>query len=212
VIKLLLLDWNGTLFDDREVVYGSVAEIFRRFNLSPPLPDIYFREITAQFMDFYFAHGIPIEATPEALNDIRHEYFLVHWQEGKLRLGARELLMFARNRGLRTIIASAEVNKILQQRVYALNIRQLLSFVHGGLKNKTNDLKRIVAGANIKPEQAIYVDDTKDGITSAKSAGLKTIGFTNGYNSHGQIGSASPTHFAHSLWDVIGILEEKELN
>ena len=85
MIKAVIFDYNGTLLDDLPVAYGSIREIFRRYNLPCPTPEQYRLEIGTNFMEFYYNHGFPRTTTAKELNVVRMEYYLDHFHEAKLR-------------------------------------------------------------------------------------------------------------------------------
>jgi len=59
----------------------------------------------------------------------------------------------------------------------------------------------------IKPENAVFVDDTKIGLTAGIRAGVKTIGITTGNNTLEQIQEVNPTTIIHRFSDLPRIIQ-----
>ncbi|MBI5733153.1 HAD family hydrolase [Candidatus Jorgensenbacteria bacterium] len=197
--RALILDWNGTVLDDLPVVYGSVIEIFRAYGLPPPSLQSYKEEITADFIQFYCGHGIPkpkneaeLNTLRTTLNQIRKHYFLKHWNEVKVRPGTRELLILAQKTGMQTAIVSAEVEEVLEKRLFDFALTDLFDRVEGNAWDKERALVNTFDFFGLKAEETVYIDDTFDGLTAANNVGAGTIGFTDGYNTEERIRAAKP--------------------
>lgn len=192
-IILVIVDWNGTSYNDlKNTVYPSIRHIFRSFGKKPPSLEIYRREITADFMNFYWDHGIPKDITGVHLNELRKRFFETRWHAGKLRKGFTKLLELCKDQKILTAMVSAEAGKILERRLHDFQIKHFFEEVIGDAKDKKRALLAVLDRCGIASEEAAYVDDTFDGITSAKELGIQTIGFTAGYNSKRRIFAAKP--------------------
>lgn len=200
--KLAIFDWNGTMLDDLPVVYGSVRKIFQTYGLPAPSLDAYREEITTDFMKFYEKHGLT-GAKPEDLNAIRKSYLVEHGREAKLHKGAEDLILLCRNLGLQTAVVSAEIPEVLDKKLSEFGIFPLIDRITGGAYNKPAALIDTLDFLGVQAEKAFYLDDTLDGLMAAKSVGITTIGFCNGYNSRKRIMLAEPdfpnAHFPEVL-------------
>lgn len=208
--KVAIFDWNGTLFNDFYVAYKVVIEIFRHYRLKPPTPRKYRNEIEADFIKFYHRHGIPSHVTATELNSkFRKPILLKHWNEVKLQKGARNVLSYCKRSGLKCAIISAEMSEILKKRLIKLGIEKYFDYVAADahLKPKAELMRILINKIGVKPKEMFYVDDSCDGIKSAKEVGIKTIGFTSGYYSKKRIISAEPDFVIDDLRKVIDIIK-----
>ncbi len=219
---VIVLDWNGTLWDDLLLNYGSVTRIFNSFGLPAPTIDEYRSEIGADFMDFYRRHGIPETATPERLNTIRKSYLDEHHNEAKLRDGAAELINSCKLLGAAVGILSAEDHGILWEKLKVLGLTppHVLLFACGSSFDKTEafwDVFAFIDGL-IDWKNAVYVDDTRDGLIAAKKLAarwynsthgqvLNTIGFSGGYHSHQRVMEAAPDFPKHGEKAICSMLQ-----
>ncbi|MEK9180126.1 MAG: HAD family hydrolase [Patescibacteria group bacterium] len=210
--RLAIFDWNGTLLNDLPAAYGAVVHIFQTVspNLEPPTLEEYCNEITSKFMDFYYAHGIPTSVSGDDLNNIRKPYYEEHSRTAKLNDGAREFLARCQELGLKNAMVSASPEDV-EKTLAEFGVANLFDKIRLKAWPKDAALRETVEYFGIRPEEAFYVDDTFDGITSAKNLGLWTIGFTGGYNTRERILAARPNYAVDSLRHAIAILNSWEV-
>lgn len=211
---MVVCDWNGTILDDLALVYASVLEIFRVYGIRPPPIAVYQAEITARFMDFYHAHGIPASVTPYDVNAIRKRFFEKRWNDVRLHRHADELLVLMEQLQLFVGIVSAEVDDVLNKRLLQFGITHYFDTVIGNAWDKEKALREALDVFHFLPEEAAYVDDTEDGLTAAKNVGMLAIGVTHGYHSPGRIFSAQPDerYVARSFSHLKRIIEREVRN
>jgi len=193
---LVVFDWNGTLLDDLKPVFGSVLEIFRRYDVALPTLEEYRAEITANFMQFYWAHGIPRSATGEEINKIRGEVLqAIDPKRVPLVRGTREVLQALTQAGLKLAIVSAGT-EVVQTQLAQLGVANFFDLVTINVRDKEAALKKTLAHFSLESggDGATYIDDTYDGLAAAKKVGLWTCGVTWGYADKEQIALAEP-HF-----------------
>lgn len=209
-MKLLVLDWNGTLLNDLHVAYGSVLEIFKRHNLSAPTLDQYRDEITSDFMKFYYKHGFPAHLSGDQLNLIRKEYFEMHWNTPQLQDGTVELLLYCESVGIPCILVSAEIPKVLQDRVDQFGIGGCFAEVQGGAwPTKHKILGEILARYELMPEDLLYVGDTVDDVETCVELGIPVVGFCAGYHTGVRILESEATYAVDSLREVVTIIKQR---
>ena len=205
-LACLLLDWNGTLLNDLPVTYDAVREIFRRHGVPAPTLGAYRNEIDSNFTAFSHARGIHGEVTAKELNDIWQEVVTAHWEEVTLHAGARELLRACLGRSLTLGIVSGEVPIVLARRLEQFAIGHFFSRVRGGAWPKEGAFYETLAALGFLPGEVGYVDDTTEGIRTAKRLGMRTFGFTGGYASPERIRSAEPHHVVASFAELSRLL------
>lgn len=206
-VELVIFDWNGTLLDDLEFVFESVLEIFRRYEVPPPTLEEYRREITADFMQFYWNHGIPRSATGDDLNKIRIEVLrAIDLDRYLLVDGVLEVLKGLANRSVKLAIASSGNTEVIAAQLTHLEISDLFDPVITDAWDKVAALKQALKHFGLEPHEAVYIDDTYDGLIAAKNAGLLACGVTWGYNSRERILAAEPDYVIDELKELIELL------
>jgi len=207
--EIAVCDWNGTLLDDLELVYGSVKNIFNHFGKTSPSLETYQNEITADFLSFYKRHGIPAGADQELLNSIRKKYFGENGGNVKLSSSAQEFLETLLRLDLKIGIVSGEANGYLQDtRLKQFNVKRYFDFVYDGVSDKAKKFKELLGVFEVNPKTIFYVDDSFDGIAAAKSAGITTFAFIHkgSYNSEKKIMAANPDYVIGNLLEIIPII------
>ncbi len=184
---LVIFDWNGTLTDktkEQAIAYGSVCEIFRQYGIPVPPPEVYYREISSDFMrSFYWPHGIPKTATIHELNIIREKYFHEHWNPDVLNEDAREILLYLKRRDIPAIIVSSEVNSLLIKGIKEAKLDNLIAMYCSECwpqkKPFLEQAVRIMSLGNIS--RCLFVDDHPVCVRDAKELGMVAVAYTRGY-------------------------------
>ena len=201
--KVGIFDMNGTLLNDLPVVYESVCEIFRQYGVTtPPTIDQYRNEITSNFIEFYRKYGVSQSAAPADLNKIRKAYLDEHSHRYALHPEAYRALNECQDIGLRLAVVSAAAPGEFEERIKQFDLAGYFETVYGNAQNKKEAFRVVLEKLGVKAEEAFYVDDTYDGIQSAKAMGLATFGTVNGYCTRERIKEAKPDYIISSLLAV----------
>lgn len=191
--RVVVFDFNGTLFDDRHVAYGSVQKIFETYGLPCPSLGQYTEEISANYMEFYYKYGLPRTATDNDLNVIRNKFYKTSGESAKMRPDVWVTLCHLKFFNIRTVIVSAETEtNLFRQLIKENNLQRSFDLIKAeawGHRGKEEALLRVAEIFGEEPQRILYVDDTVDGLTSAKNIGVVPIAFTNptGYHSKNRL-------------------------
>ncbi|PIR41765.1 MAG: hypothetical protein COV30_01865 [Candidatus Yanofskybacteria bacterium CG10_big_fil_rev_8_21_14_0_10_37_15] len=186
--KVFVSDFNGTLFDDLLVSFNSVREIFRIYDRPCPSMQEYREEATADYMKFYVNHGIPENTTREDLNKIRKDYYRIHSKNARMRPDIKNFIFWLnssywRNNKIHTAIVSAESSVILFKELHRHDgMQKMFDFIKpeaSGLKGKEKALLQVTEIFEVEPDEVVYLDDTVEGLTSAKNVGAVPVAFVN---------------------------------
>ena len=204
--KTVLCDWNGTLLDDLPIVYESIKCIFKTYGVPAPPLAIYKEEITSEYMEFYWAHGIPKTVGSDDLNRIRKTCFEKCWNTSKLFPGAEEMLEHFKLHGIQNVLITAEDTEIMHHRATQFNLDLLFDIICADARDKAYAIRALKDYFNIEPTSCIYIDDNHDGLVMAKSLGVTTVGVVHGYHPPRRIAEAEPDFIAQNLNDVARII------
>ncbi len=206
--KLVVCDWNGTLLNDLWLAYLSTEKIFEAFGVPVPTLREYQNEIESDFSKFYIQHGIA-NFDLNINNTIRTRVFEENWDKVELHgpVVTNRILMRMKELGLRLAIVSAELPEILARRMEQFQLGDVFDYVRGGTWPKNAALGEVLVHFGVKPEETFYIDDTYEGISIAKEHGMKTFGFTEGYNTRERIIDAKPTYVVSSLEEAFFVLD-----
>lgn len=212
--KVVIFDFNGTLFDDFHVAFGSVQEIFKTYEIPCPTIEQYREEITANYMEFYYKHGFPRTTTGDELNVIRNRFYKNNGGSAKIRSDVSKIINHLSFLRIRTAIVSAETStNLYRQLIRHRNLQKDFDFIRGEAWGDGGKEKAFLQVAEIfgeHPLGMIYVDDSVDGLTSAKNVGVIPVAFTNptGYNSECRL--TQVTEFSvKEVWDLKDLIRVK---
>jgi len=187
--RVVVFDFNGTLFDDHHVAYGSVQEISKIYGIPCPTLEQYREEISADYMEFYYNHGLPRTITPVELNTIRNKFYKTNGESAQIRSDVWTTLHHLAYFKIYTAIVSAETEtNLFRQLIRANNLQRSFDFIKAeswGHRGKEEALLRVAEIFGEESQRILYIDDSVDGLTSAKNIGMVPIAFTNptGYHS-----------------------------
>ena len=200
--KLGLFDWNGTLFDDLNLMYEAILAIFSYYCLPPPTLEEFRDETDADFMPFYHKRGIPLEVSAADLMEIRARVVNGQWQMTKLHTHVKPLLWICRESKIKRVIVSAENPIYLEERILRFDLTSFLDEFRGGVINKKIVFLEMMEKFAANPKETFYVDDNPGLLRVAQEMGITTFGVTHGYASREKIASAQPDYVVESLYDV----------
>jgi phosphoglycolate phosphatase-like HAD superfamily hydrolase len=213
---MIVFDNNGTALDDLHLAYASMCAIFQVLNLRGPTKDQYRNEIGADYMEFYWRHGVPRHFTADDLNPIRKLYYRHRIDTVHYRKDFAALLQECRRVGILTGICTAEIATVLRE---FLTREKLLEYFQPDLlcadatPSKTTFLVAMAQARGLEPAECAYVDDSEDGIRSSREAGFYAIGFQSptSYCGAERIHRAKP-HAVVSSFDELRRLLPKLIN
>jgi phosphoglycolate phosphatase-like HAD superfamily hydrolase len=216
-VELLILDNNGTMFDDFHLAYGSVEAIFRVFGKRCPPREVYRQEITSNFMQFYWRHGIPEWATGDQLNVIRRLYYRHNLATATYRKDLLPALEVIRSLKVRLAVCSAEIEQTLDDCLCQAKLKEFFVLPCAEKKDKPSyaikaqcwpdkqeGIKSLVQSFGIEPSAAWLVDDSAEALHDARKIGVRTIAFahSSSYNRREKLATASPDHTVNDFAEL----------
>ena len=214
MIRMVVFDNNGTIFDDLDVAYGSVVAIFKAYGIPSPTKEQYRTEITANFMRFYYDHGFPLcsigdeeKKLAKDLNVIKETYYTEHGDSAIFRSDVAKTVFELQAIGVQTAIVSAEKESMLHRELYRFGYAGIFKPIRSDVKDKEACLVTLCREYGISSQAAMYVDDPDDGTSAARRAGLIPVGVIadNAYNSPERLKEVTP-HLVKSLYEIVGIV------
>lgn len=205
--KLAIFDWNGTILNDTLAGYKAIENIFGHFNVKPPTMTEFCEEIPAGLARIAHKYGIAAEVTDVELNRLWAEFFVNGCGESvSLQDDTLLFLAIMERFRLSRALVSSEHPEVLNKRLLEFGLYNRFDYVRGGAWPKDEALREVILKFGVRPEEAFYLDDTPHGIQAAKSVGIKTIGYPNGYNSRERILVAQPDYLFDSVGRVVSVI------
>lgn len=216
--RLIVFDWNGTLFDDLRHSHGAFNAVLARFGV-PALDEAWYQEeYTVPFIQLYEAAGCDAKALLAREQEVHATFHAAYDEAAKtatLRTGAKELLHFLQDHKMPMVVLSNHTLHDIEFQGTRLGIRHyfdaiLANEVNGTgykIRGKDQRLKRYMAERDLAG--GVIVGDSVEEIEIGRDFGLLSIAITGGMCSEARLRAAQPNHLVHSLHELQPILLDR---
>ena len=186
-VRALLLDFDGTMVDTESVDWRSWEEVFAQHGVEVPRERFLLRIGTLNGPDELDELDALLE-TPvdrEAVQAARRARERELIAEEPLRPGVERLLEEAAELGLKVAIVSSSTSDWVQSHLERLAIEHHVAFVHcaDGDRDRCKPSPVLYLEAldhlGVRAGEAIALEDSTNGVTAAKAAGIFTVAFPN---------------------------------
>jgi len=218
MIKLVVFDWNGTLFADMNASTVGVNAKLKFFGHLPITLKQYREVFDVPTKKMYERLGVDTALQEEKAAEAQKIYHDVYEKEAvhvRTRVGAREVLQFIKKKRIPIILFSnhtmAGINYQLDRLKVSLYFDAVLANedIYGAhSKGKKDRLVDYLQTIDIQPEEVLIIGDSPEEIHIGKELGLKTLAITGGFCSTARLKAAKPDVLIHSLRDIVKIIEE----
>lgn len=213
-------DWNGTLFDDAEVILSCINGSLGAFACAPLSMDA-FREVQVDNLsDFYSTVGVPKDKIDSALKserEIFHTAYEPKADTASLRPGATDVLSQLAEGRVSNIILSNHITDQIVRRLKLHDIHRhfedVLAYLNRATQfrdlTKGERLQRYMQEKALSPAQGVIIGDTKEEVDIAHEHGLCSVAITGGLASETRLRKANPDHLIHALDELPPLLKER---
>jgi mannitol-1-/sugar-/sorbitol-6-/2-deoxyglucose-6-phosphatase len=181
--RALIFDMDGVLIDSEPLWHEAEIAAFReeRLGLTPEdclrTTGLRVDEVVAYWCERHprlaLRREILVASILERLVDLVS-------RRGLSKPGVEEVLAFARSRGLRLALASSSPYRVIHAVLDALGLHSTFGVIHSAeeeARGKPDPAVYLTTAykLGIEPERCIAVEDSPNGLLSAKAAGMKCI-------------------------------------
>lgn len=183
MIKGIIFDMDGLIFDSERVVQRAWSEIgeecgypsmgdqiYQTVGFNRRRREEYFKSVYGQD----FPHDLFVDKTRDIFSRI------VDTEGLPMKAGAKEVLMLAKEKGLRIGLATSSSSDYAKEELTTAGIYEYFDgFVFGNMVTKSKPDPEIYLKAceevGIKPKDGLALEDAPSGVESAYRAGLRVI-------------------------------------
>ncbi len=217
--KLVVWDWNGTLFADTAACYEADNHVIKSYGGNAISIGTFRDTIAIPAIDFYIQHGCNREellATPERLAGLFHTFYENRSKNCRLRKGARSVLKCIRDDfHAESVILSNHTVDGINFQLSRVGIEDYFCGLlanddkNASMKgrNKREKLNDYMEAKKYEPKDVAIVGDTTEEIEIGKFFGIKTIAITDGYYAAWRLRESKPNYLITCLEQVPEILE-----
>ncbi|MFQ3340973.1 MAG: beta-phosphoglucomutase [Flavobacteriaceae bacterium] len=214
MLKAVLFDMDGVIVDSELLHQRAYQKMFKEFeiNVSPELYASFTGKATLPIcQDICLAYNL--KASPEELMDSKRMYFKQIFNEDtsfSLLDGVLALIQEYRKKELKLVLASSasmiNINRIFKR----FNLDQYFTSKLSGadLKASKPHPEIFIKAAKVTgflPSECVVIEDSTNGITAAKAAGIFCVGYNSKHSKNQEYGDADLviTNFKEISFDKI---------
>jgi phosphoglycolate phosphatase-like HAD superfamily hydrolase len=127
--------------------------------------------------------------------------------DSKLYAGVMDILLFLKNNDYKLYILSSDPIDKLFSEIDNFGIRDLFEKIIGNIHEKNIVLRSLMQTYNLSKENTYYVGDTSGDVEAGKSAGVKTIGITWGFQDRLLLEESGPDFLIDDLSEIKNIID-----
>jgi len=202
-VALVVLDWSGTISDDRMPVYEANMAVLKKFGKPVLTFEEWLQESMIDAAELFWKYGV--QGDRETLNKLYKQELESAHARGltpTIYPDVRDTLEFLSNKKIKLAVVSSHPKENLLKEIKKYGLDKLLLLVIGDSKDKIADLKQIAHDLKIKPGFGLYIDDTVWGIRAAKKAGFKSAAILTGYHLKERLSAENPDIILEKLSDL----------
>ncbi len=198
MIRVVLFDFDGTVYDTVEGITRSVRHALLHFGLDVPAEEL--RCFAGPPLADMFAekYGFGPEQSAEAVRLFRERYLPVGVYESRAFPEVRPMVEHLRAAGLKVGIATSKPERLAKQLLEGEDMLGLFDVVAGSADIGNNNAKwqvieRAMAALGAAKVETVLVGDTKYDAAGAARVGIPCIGVSYGYAAPGELEAAGVT-------------------
>jgi phosphoglycolate phosphatase-like HAD superfamily hydrolase len=205
-------DWNGTIFNDAELVMSITNDNFQKAGLGPISREKFqaaYRRPVRSFYDDLAGITLSDELWDE-LNKWFHEEYARRAESVRLANGVEDALAFVAAQNWTQSLLSMYPEIGLLEFVKAHQLQPFFTRVDGTTNNtswhpKAENLAAHVTALGVEPQTIIVVGDSHDDVDAARHVGARAILYDGGLHSSRVLHSTHDV-VAHNMAEVINLL------
>jgi phosphoglycolate phosphatase len=218
MIKLVVFDWNGTLFSDTTAALVGVNARLKYLGHDPITMKHYKEIFEIPATKTYEKLGLDSDKTEleaKAHSEAFHTAYEKRAVNVRTRSGTRELLQYLNNSNIQSIILSNHTKQGIDFQLKRLKLSMYFEDVlanqdiwSSNFKGKNDRLVDYLKDANLKPKEILIIGDSAEEVIIGKSLGLHTVAITGGFVSTKRLKESNPDVLIHNLRDLIDVVKE----
>lgn len=184
-MKYLIWDFNGTIVDDVDIcIEAENLTIKKYLNREPITREEYLKIFTFPVKTYYERVGFTWEEhSYEEIGDFWFKEYQAREEKAPLHEGVKELLIEAKNKGIKNIIFSASREDQLKKQLKNLGVYDYFDEIYGASDiyayGKANKAASFMKDKN--PKDCLYLGDSLHDLDTAKAMGVECVLIANGH-------------------------------
>jgi len=201
-VKLVIFDWDGTLFDSVGQIVASLQFAAQQFN--QPLTDADAKSIIGLGLPEVAQRLFP--AVPELHADILQaysEHYVANSVEDAWFEGVSEMLYALKNQGIKLAVATGKSRKGLDRVLKQTNSLELFHATRAASETRSKPhplmLEEILAETGVHAHEAIMVGDTSYDLEMALNIVMPSVGVSYGVHTSETLANFNPLSIVNDV-------------
>ena len=210
MIRNIIFDWSGTLVDDLPAVWRASNYVFKQAGVAELTLDQFRAEFSLPFTSFYRRY-VPHVSLPQ-LEQWFHSHFREVQHLARELPHARDMLVFCRDHGLRTILLSTIHRDHFASQSAATGFNRFLDHPYIEVWDKRTKILEILRTHELNADETLFVGDMQHDIETARHGGIFSCAVLTGYNRLDQLRAAEPDLIVEHLGELREMLARQKLD
>lgn len=207
-VTLVILDWSGTVSDDRRSVWAANMEMLRQSGKATMTFEEWLPKTRLTAAEFLWDHGIA--GSKESLTAWYQQELALAKERGIMPIAypdAHETLSLLSSSGVAVAVLSSHPEQHLREEAADFGLDGFLSTIVGSSHDKAEGLRKLLSALGaLDKETALFVGDTVFDIQAAKEVGVLSGGACTGYHTRERLEAEGPDFLFNSLSEIRGVV------
>ena len=207
-MKAVILDWSGTIADDRKPVIIAINGILESYGL-PTLSDEEFR---AQFKlpySEFFEERLP--NTDLAEIEGRYLDFFPGNDAVELISGAEDFLKDCQNAGRKIFALTSVPDHHFHDQARKLGVLDYFDHAYTEAVDKTEIIHKVIEEQRLIPSETAFIGDMVHDIEAGRTGGVVTVAVLTGYDPPERLLATNPDITADDLNSLLQLWQDMKL-
>lgn len=179
MIRAVIFDLDGTTIDNEELYGKAFCAVLKKLGVS--CENVKHTSGIGVYENWVkMKHDLNLAPDPADLTAQTQQFYLDNLDKVKVRPGFLSAVRYLKSKGMRIFLATSNTTDIGRRMLSALKLDQLFDSMTFGdevaRKKPAPDLfLKVLEKGNLRPREAVIIEDSPAGIAAAKNANIKVF-------------------------------------
>ncbi|RKD31572.1 HAD family hydrolase [Thermohalobacter berrensis] len=187
-LQAVIFDMDGVIIDSEPIYFDIERKLFKKLNIEISKKEHHsFVGMTMEGMWEKIISQYNLEHKIDELIKLHEDsifHYMTNAQNLPMVLHVKELIKLLSKEKVKIAVASSSPKKLIEIILEKLNITEFFDYIVSGEevengKPNPDIFLHTAEKLNVNPKKCVVVEDSRNGVSAAKSADMKCIGFKN---------------------------------
>ena len=197
--KAFIFDWSGTLSDNFHCFCQVSDMMFRELGKEPISPEEIRLNFTLPFMKFWNKYFPDLTLEDQCK---LYKKFIHQTEDAKIFPKVDEIIKFLHDSGYKIFILSCDPLSKLIPETQKSGLSQYFDKIVGDINEKDKEISLLVEEFNLDKNFTYYVGDSSGDVEAGKTAQVKTIGLSWGFQHKTILAKSNPDFLIDDIIEI----------